>query len=50
MGRYRTEDTAYVSNRYGRYKLAFYPYATDPLSLWEPDDQLTGPVVMVPGV
>lgn len=27
MGRYRTEDTAYVSNCYGRYKLAFYPYA-----------------------
>lgn len=28
MGRYRTEDTAYVSNCYGRYKLAFYPYAS----------------------
>ena len=26
MGRYRTEDTAYVSNCVGRYKLAFYPY------------------------
>lgn len=28
MGRYRTEDTAYVGNCYGRYKLAFYPYAS----------------------
>lgn len=28
MGRYRTEDTAYVSNCSGRYKLAFYPYAS----------------------
>lgn len=28
MGRYRTEDTAYVSNCYGRYKLAFYPYTS----------------------
>jgi hypothetical protein len=27
-GRYRTEDTAYVSNCYGRYKLAFYPYTS----------------------
>ena len=27
-GRYRTEDTAYVSNCYGRYNLAFYPYAS----------------------
>jgi hypothetical protein len=25
-GRYRTEDTAYVGNCNGRYKLAFYPY------------------------
>jgi len=25
-GRYRTEDTAYVSNCYGRYKFGFYPY------------------------
>ena len=28
LGRYRTEDTAYVSNCYGRYKLSFYPYAS----------------------
>ena len=27
-GRYRTEDSAYVSNCYGRYKLAFYPYTS----------------------
>jgi len=27
-GRYRTEDTAYVSNCDGRYKLAFYPYTS----------------------
>jgi hypothetical protein len=27
-GRYRTEDTAYVSNCNARYKLAFYPYTT----------------------
>ena len=27
-GRYQTEDTAYVSNCDGRYKLAFYPYTS----------------------